>query len=324
MHWSLKALKHPVHLLPDPSLFRFPVLLLLGHHGAPHQPALPQLRSGIPERVGDSGLLIVDDDLTVLYNKCSRSFRVTCGFYNLFYNKTPRIIQYCKSICQLLRIVLSNNSQSVTIGYGSIKCFRAIDSLLLIGDLTSQRLKNLSVKWFTINIQMETLTQWPSKVASTSLPSLIFPDIWLTLSLLPRNGCEKIQLVTVITNWKQLLNSKQIRPWQPQNSLRTTSVSVRVWVKMGTSTGSGKHPRWMPVWQHSSFKHIFTTQNLPRFCHAFLFYIFFLFLFLLMRFDASQSAKHTITFNLNSSKALYPVFSHMMFICPPSSRVNVP
>lgn len=34
------------------------------------------------------------------------------------------------------------------------------------------------------------LTQWPSKIARTSLPSLIFPDIWLTLSLLPKNGCK--------------------------------------------------------------------------------------------------------------------------------------
>lgn len=33
------------------------------------------------------------------------------------------------------------------------------------------------------------LTQCPSSVASTSFPSLIFPDTWLTLSLLPRNGC---------------------------------------------------------------------------------------------------------------------------------------
>lgn len=38
---------------------------------------------------------------------------------------------------------------------------------------------------------MQCLTQWPSSVASTSFPSLIFPEIWLTLSLLPRNGCRK-------------------------------------------------------------------------------------------------------------------------------------
>lgn len=33
------------------------------------------------------------------------------------------------------------------------------------------------------------LTQCPSSVANTSFPSLIFPETWLTLSLLPRNGC---------------------------------------------------------------------------------------------------------------------------------------
>lgn len=32
------------------------------------------------------------------------------------------------------------------------------------------------------------LTQCPSSVANTSFPSLIFPETWLTLSLLPRNG----------------------------------------------------------------------------------------------------------------------------------------
>lgn len=35
------------------------------------------------------------------------------------------------------------------------------------------------------------LTQCPSSVANTSFPSLIFPEIWLTQSLLPRKGCRK-------------------------------------------------------------------------------------------------------------------------------------
>lgn len=39
------------------------------------------------------------------------------------------------------------------------------------------------------NVRRRRLTQCPSSVANTSFPSLIFPETWLTLSLLPRNGC---------------------------------------------------------------------------------------------------------------------------------------
>lgn len=38
------------------------------------------------------------------------------------------------------------------------------------------------------NVWTLRLTQCPSSVANTSFPSLIFPETWLTLSLLPRNG----------------------------------------------------------------------------------------------------------------------------------------
>ncbi len=41
------------------------------------------------------------------------------------------------------------------------------------------------------NVWRLCLTQCPSSVANTSFPSLIFPETWLTLSLLPRNGWRK-------------------------------------------------------------------------------------------------------------------------------------
>lgn len=45
--------------------------------------------------------------------------------------------------------------------------------------------------YYTTSSNIISLTQCPSSVANTSFPSLIFPETWLTLSLLPRNGCRR-------------------------------------------------------------------------------------------------------------------------------------